>query len=704
MNDAAFSEDEVVEVAIDLYLEKSESLERGCIPIDEFLHDPKVKSLLDSKPESVTKKVSDAIKRQMLGYDAIDQASTTLRTIAIKDKDDSALTYGEKIRVSDTYVVEESLAGGGQGVVYQIYNSELRARASAKILEGGMSENYGALAAAQLSHPGIPVVIGSGATDSDHSVYLMKLIDGVDLEDILSKPSKSIFEEIRHFILVCNTAHYAHESSAIHCDIKPRNIRIGKHSGEVVLLDWDTAVTTNKFKFVAPDRYFSKGTVGYASPELSSASGSAPSRAVDIYSLGAVLFHILTRYPSSGLREQDYLALQHVTRRCKPLASICLKAMSDDPQDRFDTADEMAKETQRWLENREVRCHKYSPIERFWSAVKHPSMTFSLVASLIAGLFVLLLVFVVSTRNQSIRVAKLSEDRLRASALLTSDFIASRFKDRFRFLDSLAKEMMQAETLSSALQANVTGSAEERNELLAASDLQKWIAQKAKMPNMPKAASIFVLNSKGDQLAKYQQEQSDFVLGKNFSTRPYFSNEAGTIIDSYKVSPAYRSSSTGKIRIAFSIPLKLGEKTIGVLAMSANVRGNMRFAPPWLPDADSVAVVDTRSSAKNLGGKKGVFLVHKDYEKSIKDGISEGRIELVTASSDDLRSFDDIAERRLNQRRESMKVTPLGNIRKGFVDPKSTIKYSYAYEPIIIELNGVLVDTRLVAIVQTPAD
>lgn len=264
----------------------------------------------------------------------------------------------EKHLLNNRYLLEELLGSGGMAVVYQAHDLLLERRVAVKILRQKYSvdpdfrESFRqeALAAAKLSHPNIVTVHDFGL-DGDNLFIVMEYVQGTDLKNLLKQRGQfSIEETLDLMVQACAGVGYAHRAGLVHCDIKPQNMLI-THDWRLKVTDFGIARALASIK---PDEKAAVvwGSPHYFSPEQ--ASGLAPSPASDVYSLGIVMYEMLTGVlPFLGSSAAELARLHRETlptapRQLNPNVSpelelVLLKILSKEPSVRYRTADQLGR-------------------------------------------------------------------------------------------------------------------------------------------------------------------------------------------------------------------------------------------------------------------------------------------------------------------------------------------------------------------------
>jgi len=235
----------------------------------------------------------------------------------------------------DRYKLLEKIGEGGMAVVYMAEQQHpIRRRVALKIIKLGMDTKQVIArfeaerqALALMDHPNIAQVFDGGATETGRPYFVMELVRGVSITDYCDKNRLSTPERLELFVQVCNAVRHAHQKGIIHRDIKPSNVMVTLHDGRPVpkVIDFGIAKATNQR--LTEQTLFTRysqmiGTPEYMSPEQAEMSGLDVDTRTDIYSLGVLLYELLTgTTPFAGetLRSAGYAEMQRIIRETDPL-------------------------------------------------------------------------------------------------------------------------------------------------------------------------------------------------------------------------------------------------------------------------------------------------------------------------------------------------------------------------------------------------
>ena len=247
--------------------------------------------------------------------------------------DTSPLTEGPGTAIGN-YKLLEQIGEGGMAVVYMAEQEKpLRRRVALKIIKLGMDTRQVIArfeverqALAVMDHPNIAKVLDAGTTETGRPYFVMELVRGVSISKYCDKNKLNTKQRLDLFVQVCNAVQHAHQKGIIHRDIKPTNVMVTQRDGKAVpkVIDFGIAKATNQK--LTEKTLFTRyahviGTPAYMSPEQAELSELDVDTRTDIYSLGVLLYELLTGttpFSEEQLREAGYIEMQRIIREEEP--------------------------------------------------------------------------------------------------------------------------------------------------------------------------------------------------------------------------------------------------------------------------------------------------------------------------------------------------------------------------------------------------
>lgn len=327
-----------------------------------------------------------------------------------------------------SYRLLQQIGEGGVGVVFMAeQEAPVRRRAALKVLKPGMDTKsviarfeVERQALAMMDHPNIAKVLDAGSTAAGRPYFVMELVRGIRITDYCDQNRLPTRERLALFIQVCQAIQHAHQKGIIHRDIKPSNILVTLHDGVPVPKVIDFGIAKAMDQRLTDKTFFTEfqsfmGTPAYMSPEQAETSGLDIDTRTDIYSLGVLLYEMLSgktpfdaqELVSSGLegmrrtiRERDPSppstrfrtlpeAEQTTTaqrQQAEParltsllrgdLDWIVLKALEKDRTRRYATPSDLAQDIRRYLDNEPVLARPASAAYRFQKLVRRNRLVF----------------------------------------------------------------------------------------------------------------------------------------------------------------------------------------------------------------------------------------------------------------------------------------------------------------------------------------
>src|SRR6516164_853780 len=280
------------------------------------------------------------------------------------------------------YLLEEEIAHGGMGVVYRARELSLSRTVAVKLLLLGRYSSADSIerfrreaeAVAALRHPNI-VAIHEIGEQNGQQFFSMDYVDGRSLAEMLRlgpfEPRRSA-EVVRD---IAQAIHYAHEQGVLHRDLKPSNVLLDEF-GQVRITDFGLAKRLDGSSDLTVTGQV-VGTPNYLSPEQAAGKHAALGPASDVYSIGALMYELITGRPPflANSLQETLLRIQNnqpVSPRAlnpalhRDLETICLKCLGKEPERRYGSAQALAEDLQRWLQHQPIEARPVGIPERAW--------------------------------------------------------------------------------------------------------------------------------------------------------------------------------------------------------------------------------------------------------------------------------------------------------------------------------------------------
>jgi len=358
------------------------------------------------------------------------------------------------------YKLLEKIGEGGMAVVYMAEQTEpIRRKVALKIIKLGMDTKQVIArfeaerqALAMMDHPNIAKVFDAGATETGRPYFVMELVHGVSITEYCDKNKLDTHRRLKLLAQVCHAVQHAHQKGIIHRDIKPSNVLVTMHDDKPVpkVIDFGIAKATNqrlteKTVFTRYAHFI--GTPAYMSPEQAQMSGLDVDTRTDIYSLGVLLYELLTGatpFDAEILRKAGYTEIQRIICETDPLKPstklsksgetltdialyrqanpetlhklvkgdldwIVMKCLEKDRTRRYETAHELAGDIERHLRNEPILAGSPGLIyraQKFWRRHQSRITTAAVITLLLTGLIITAWMYLRSVNARKVQWAK----------------------------------------------------------------------------------------------------------------------------------------------------------------------------------------------------------------------------------------------------------------------------------------------------------
>ncbi len=382
-------------------------------------------------------------KERSILEDAVPFLETTLQAAPVTE---------EPGTVIGNYKLLELIGEGGMAVVYMAEQERpVRRKVALKIIKLGMDTKQVIArfeaerqALAIMEHPNIAKVFDAGTTEAGRPYFVMELVKGVSITEYCDKNKLGTRERLELFIQVCKAIQHAHQKGIIHRDLKPTNVMVTLHDGNPVpkVIDFGIAKATNQrlTEKTLFTRYAQMiGTPAYMSPEQAEMSGLDVDTRTDVYSLGVLLYELLTGttpFDAEKLRSAGYIELQRIIREEEPtkpstklntlgdgltevakhratnpdllkksirgdLDWMVMKSLEKDRTRRYETVHALVEDIQRHLRNEPILAGSPGVVyrlQKYFRRHRYQVITAAVVMVLIANLAVGLVMYLRSLR------------------------------------------------------------------------------------------------------------------------------------------------------------------------------------------------------------------------------------------------------------------------------------------------------------------
>jgi len=509
------------------------------------------------------------------------------------------------------YRIVRLLGTGGMGTVYlgELDDDEFSKQVGVKLIKRGMDTDsilrrlrHERQVLADLEHPNIARLVDGGATDDGLPYLIMEYVDGLPIDQHCRDNALSIEERLTLFRTVCDTVHYAHQRLIVHRDLKPNNILVDR-DGRVKLLDFGIAKVLDS---ESPDLTTVDGparsqplTPRYASPEQ--IRGGAITTAADVYSLGVVLYELLTGHPPHDVASSTPAEVRSIVCERDPakpsiaaasavggsarlarrlsgdLDNVILKALRKEPGRRYASAKQLSDDIRRHQDGLPIRARADTLGYRTRKFVRRNAVAVGAAALLfvaMTGAAVVSTVLYVQSKRANDRAVAAQRDA--ESQRETAQEITEYLKNMFEAVDP---DATQERTDVTARQVLETAAARINAELAdrpaIAAELHHTIGTAYKNLALFDEALMRYANALDIQRSIHDGPHADIVgcllSVANIHTRKARYPEAQSILDE-----------------ALEMSRALDDGSRGLLARSIQAKAKLRFAEGVFAEAESL--------------------------------------------------------------------------------------------------------------------
>lgn len=412
-------------------------------PADQTLNFATDKTSPPQRGEATSVGISDSVRRELAGEEGATIDSSPHRRDASREADFSVQNTlnrieqekqrEEKSRLPKSigpYSIERVLGRGGMGIVYQAYQTKLGRTVALKMVLAGSHASSSALdrflaeakAVAHLQHPNIVQIFEIGEHER-LPFFSLEFVDGQSLDKKLGGNPLPPQEGAQLLVTICRAMQYAHDNGVLHRDLKPANILLTK-DGVPKVTDFGLAkrLEEEAAESGATREGTVMGTPSYMSPEQAQGAIAKLGPAADQYSLGAMLYEFLTGRPPFVSPKPLETIMQVLKNEPLPprelqpkvpldLETICLKALSKEPEKRYTSCAELANDLERFLRGEPIIARPVSQAEKAWRWYKRNRLVGNLSIAATVGLLAVATIstwsaITLNSKNKDLQIAQ----------------------------------------------------------------------------------------------------------------------------------------------------------------------------------------------------------------------------------------------------------------------------------------------------------
>lgn len=327
-----------------------------------------------------------------------------------------------------SYLVRRRLGEGGMGIVYEAQQQATHRLVAIKVVRGGsMVDDYRlrlfqreAQTLGRLRHPSIAAVYEGGRTEDGEHFFAMELVNGIPLTQYVREKDIPRAQRLRLFQQICHAIQYAHQRGVIHRDLKPSNILVDD-DGRVKILDFGLARITDPDATLTTATYEVgriMGTLPYMSPEEVRGDMSSIDVRSDLYSLGVILYELLTNELPYTVRRSALPEAIRIICEVEPrwassidrtlrgdLDNILARTLEKDPARRYQSAAALADDIERFLTDQPVLARRGSAFYVLKKLLARHRLATLSTCGLVAVFLITIVSYIQLTNEQRVGIA-----------------------------------------------------------------------------------------------------------------------------------------------------------------------------------------------------------------------------------------------------------------------------------------------------------